>query len=213
MVIMAGHLLPLFPLELALLPHARLPLHIFEQRYKLMIAECLDQDAEFGIVLRRGQGILREGCTASIDAVLKRYDDGRMDIIALGRRRFQIEEINQERDFLRAEVRFFQDAQYDEPAPETVSKATQAYAILAEHAGGEIPDERAPELSFRLAAISDDHDFRQMLLAMLSEAERMEKVAEHLAWLVFKKQAQRAIKRVARSNGHGRHVVEFGEEK
>jgi Lon protease-like protein len=136
-----------------------------------------------------------------------------MDILAAGRRRFEIEEIDEGRGFLRAEVRFYQDSEYDEPAAETVSQARQAYTLLTDSSEQETPDERGPELSFRLAAISDDHDFRQTLLAMLSEAERMEKVAEHLGWLVFRKKAQRAIKKVARTNGHGRHVVEFGEEK
>lgn len=210
---MPGRLLPLFPLDVALLPHARLPLHIYEERYKEMIGECLEKESEFGVVLRRAEGILRAGCTASIVDVLKRYEDGRMDILTAGRRRFEIEEIDEGRSFLRAEVRFYQDSEYDEPAAETVSKALRAYALLTDSSEQETPDKRAPELSYRLAAISDDHDFRQMLLAMLSEAERMEKVADHLAWLVFRKQAQRAIKRVARSNGHGRHAVEFGEEQ
>ncbi|MBA3972885.1 MAG: hypothetical protein C0504_01550 [Candidatus Solibacter sp.] len=213
MEFMAGRLLPLFPLDVALLPHARLPLHIFELRYKEMIGECLEQESEFGVVLRRAEGILRTGCTATIVDVLKRYDDGRLDILAIGRRRFEVDGIDNQRSFPRGEVRFYQDSEYDEPAAETVSKARQAYALLTDISGQDTPDERAPELSFRLAAISDDHDFRQMLLASLSEAERMEKVAEHLAWLVFRKQTQRAIKKVARSNGHGRHVAEFGEEK
>lgn len=210
---MAGRLLPLFPLEVALLPHARLPLHIFEERYKEMIGECLEQESEFGVVLRRGDGILRAGCTATIEKVLQRYDDGRMDILTVGRRRFEIEEIDNERDYLRGEVRFYQDSEYEEPAAEAVRKAMIAHAALAGPDGEETPAENAPDLSFRLAAISEDHDFRQMLLASLSEAERMEKVAEHLAWLVFRKQTQQAMKKVARSNGHGRHVAEFGEEK
>jgi Lon protease-like protein len=210
---MAGRLLPLFPLEVALLPHARLPLHIFEERYKAMIGECLEQESEFGVVLRRGEGILRAGCTATIEKVLDRYEDGRMDILTIGRRRFEIEEIDHERDYLRGEVRFYQDSEFEEPSAETVRKAMLAHAALAGPAGEETPDVNAPDLSFRLAAISDDHDFRQMLLASLSEAERMEKVAEHLAWLVFRKQTQQAMKKVARSNGHGRHVAEFGEEQ
>jgi Lon protease-like protein len=210
---MPGRLLPLFPLDVAMLPHARLPLHIYEERYKEMIGECLETESEFGVVLRRAEGILRAGCTASIVDVLKRYEDGRMDILTAGRRRFEIEEIDEGRSFLRAEVRFYQDSEYDEPAAETVSKARQAYALLTDSSEQDTPDERAPELSFRLAAISGDHDFRQMLLASLSEAERMEKVAEHLAWLVFRKQTQRAMKKVASTNGHGRHVLGFGEQE
>ena len=208
---MPGRLLPLFPLELTLLPHERLPLHIFEDRYKEMIGECLDQESEFGVVLQRGQGILRSGCSASIEQVTKRYGDGRLDIVTLGRRRFEIVEIDTERSFLRAEVRYIQDSEFDDPLAESVERSLAAHAVLAGEGSGQTPAVNAPELSYRLTAVSDDHDFRQTLLSMRSEAERMEKVAEHLEWLVFKRKTQRAMKKVAGSNGHGRHMAGLGE--
>ena len=72
--------IPLFPLGLVLLPQMPLPLHIFEERYKLLIGECLDNNKEFGIVYFNGTDIQAIGCTASIQKVLKRYGDGRLDI-------------------------------------------------------------------------------------------------------------------------------------
>lgn len=209
---MPGRLLPISPLEVALLPHERLPLHIFEDRYKEMIGECLDLGGEFGVVLHKGEGILRSGCSASIEEVTKRHDDGRMDILTLGRRRFEIEELDTERSFLRAEVRYIQDVAFDEPSAKSLTLAMSAYEALSDADAGPSPSPNAPELSFRLAVASEDHDFRQALLSLLSEAERMDKVAEHLSWLVYRRRIQRAMKKAARSNGHGKHVAGFGEE-
>jgi len=206
---MPGRLLPIFPLGITLLPHERLPLHIFEDRYKEMIGECIETRSEFGIVLQKGDGILRAGCTASIEQVAKRYADGRMDITIAGRRRFQIGELDTERAFLRAEVTFISDEQLEEPSAELAARALAAHQSLTKAEPASPQD--AHELSFRLAAASDDHDFRQVLLSTLSEAERLEKVAEHLTWLAFKRRTQRTMAKVAKSNGHGRHVSGFGE--
>jgi Lon protease-like protein len=206
---MPGRLLPIFPLGITLLPHERLPLHIFEDRYKEMIRECLELGVEFGVVLQKGEGILRTGCTASVEQIVKKYEDGRLDILTAGRRRFEILELNTERSYLRADVSPVLDEDFEDPEPETVNRAMAAYESLAGAESG--PPRNAPELSFRLAAVSEDQDFRQVLLSTLSEAERMEKVAEHLAWLVFRRRTQRAMKRVARSNGHGKHMAGFGE--
>ena len=78
---MNDRLLPIFPLQLVLLPEEVLPLHIFEERYKQMIGECLTEDKPFGIVLFDSQSIRSVGCTTRIAEIIKRYDDGRMDIL------------------------------------------------------------------------------------------------------------------------------------
>src|ERR1700676_326527 len=113
--------LPLFPLQVVLLPEAELPLHIFEDRYKEMIAEVRRDKIEFGVVLANEKGIVNTGCTAVIERVLHEYPDGRMDILTVGRRRFEIERINDERAFLRGEVDYFDDD--DEGAPESEFRA------------------------------------------------------------------------------------------
>ena len=97
-------LLPLFPLEVVLLPGTPLPLHIFEPRYKEMIRECIGNEAPFGVVRALEEGIADIGCTAEIVSVTKEYPDGRMDLIAEGRKRFEVVELNEERPFLQAEV-------------------------------------------------------------------------------------------------------------
>ncbi len=105
-------LLPLFPLPLVLFPRTPLPLHIFEDRYKEMIGDVLPNRSEFGVVLARENGILNAGCTAVVEEVLERHPDGRMDILTVGRRRFEILDLNDEKSYLRGAVEFFDD---DEP--------------------------------------------------------------------------------------------------
>ncbi|MGZ4199315.1 MAG: LON peptidase substrate-binding domain-containing protein, partial [Thermoleophilia bacterium] len=83
-------LLGLFPLGIVLLPSEVVPLHIFEERYKVMIGECLDRESEFGIVWLSDKGLCDIGCTARITQVLDRFDDGRMNILVAGDRPFRL---------------------------------------------------------------------------------------------------------------------------
>src|SRR5579871_3829993 len=96
---MQSGLLPLFPLQVVLLPGGELPLHIFEDRYKEMIGEVIRDRLEFGVVLANDKGIVNTGCTATVEKILRQYSDGRMDILARGRRRFEIVMLNDERNY------------------------------------------------------------------------------------------------------------------
>ena len=107
-------LIPLFPLGLVLLPHMDLPLHIFEERYKIMINSCLENGQAFGVVFFDGAAIQPIGCTATIRSVVRRYEDGRMDILTRGERRFVIKELDESRSFLQARILYFGDE--SEPA-------------------------------------------------------------------------------------------------
>ena len=82
--------LPLFPLDVVLFPGTVLQLHIFEPRYQEMISECLAEQKTFGVVRSKEEGIAEIGCTAKIVKVAKKYPDGRMDILAEGKRRFEV---------------------------------------------------------------------------------------------------------------------------
>jgi Lon protease-like protein len=207
-------LLPLFPLQLVLFPGEPLPLHIFEERYKEMIGECLAMDTEFGIVLARDKGLLRTGCTAIVRQVLKRYDDGRLDILVQGLRRFQIAEINDERNFLRASVHFMDDDDIAAAKDEDVRGAVAAYVEMSKSSDPEpvLPDESDPQLSFQLARVSDDLDFRQMILSLRSEAERIRLIASYLPKLRQQQLAHEAMRETARTNGHAKHrIVQPGQ--
>jgi len=187
-------LLPIFPLELVLLPGVPLPLHIFEPRYKEMIAECLEQKKPFGVVRASSDGVADIGCTAEIMSVTKKYDDGRMDILTRGVDRFEVIEVNEDRSFLQAEIAMVHDEDEDEdddedggeharPAAEMVTQAVRLHAEIAKLAGAEPsgPDEHAGNLSFLLAgSLPLDLDFKQSLLATLSEAKRLEAVVGYL---------------------------------
>ena len=175
-------LLPLFPLDLVLLPGVPLPLHVFEPRYKEMIAECLDEKKPFGVVRASSEGVAEIGCTAEILEVTKRYDDGRMDILTRGVERFEVLQVNDERAFLQAEISVIEDEPGKSPA-QAVERAVQLHAEIVKLAGAEAsePDGDADNLSFRLAgSLPLDLDFKQKLLTTLSEAKRLEAVIGYL---------------------------------
>jgi len=166
--------LPLFPLQVVLLPDAELPLHIFEDRYKEMIAEVRRDKIEFGVVLANEKGIVNTGCTAAIERVLHEYPDGRLDILTVGRRRFEIERINDERVFLRGEVDYFDDEDETAPEDESRARAIRGYNELrALTADAPLPSSETqdPQLSFRLARPIQDLALRQSLLSARSEGE------------------------------------------
>src|SRR6185503_13404937 len=167
---MQDGLLPLFPLQVVLLPGSSLPLHIFEDRYKEMIGEVLRDKLEFGVVLANEKGIVNTGCSATVDRLLRQYPDGRLDILTRGQRRFEILLLNEERSFLRGAVEFFDD---DEPDPSQPLGADLLRNVLASSQLSLDPEVSDPRLSFRLAQDVSDLGFRQTLLTMRSEAERM----------------------------------------
>lgn len=196
-------LLPLFPLEIVVFPGAPLPLHIFEPRYKEMIGECLSQNRAFGMVRAKENAVSAIGCSATILEVIKKYDDGRLDIAAEGAQRFEIIQVNQERSFLQAEVAFFEDE------PSVVSKSAadsviqlheQLFAVL----GRTVEVERdAAYLSFRLAQdLPVDLDFKQTLLEMKSEAERVEILTEYYRATIPKIENSLRVRQRASGNGH-----------
>lgn len=205
---MPEEMLPLFPLETVLLPHCELRLHIFEDRYREMIGECLERHDEFGVVQARGGGLMRIGCTASIEEVVRRYEDGRMDIVTLGRRRFALREVTGGRSFLRGTAVFFGDLDEAPPDSALVMETLAAWIELAKARGAEAdpPDLNHPQLSFLLADISPDLHFRQRLLEMQSERERLAAARDHFRRQVEKEKIRAAMEKVVRSNGHGRHL-------
>ena len=175
-------MLPIFPLELVLFPGVALPLHIFEPRYKEMIAECLDLKKPFGVVRASAEGVADVGCTAEILQVTKKYDDGRMDILTRGVDRFEVLEVNEDRSFLQAEITLIQD-EPGRPAQQVVEQAVRLHAEIAKLAGSEVsgPEEGVSNLSFLLAgSLPLDLDFKQQLLVTSSETKRLEAVVGYL---------------------------------
>ncbi|MCU1338983.1 MAG: peptidase lon domain protein [Bryobacterales bacterium] len=203
---MQDGLLPLFPLQVVLLPGSQLPLHIFEDRYKEMIGEVLREEVEFGVVLASEKGIVNTGCTATVDRVLREYSDGRLDILTRGRRRFEILLLNDERSFLRGAVEFFDDEQAEPAAPDLLQSVIAGYNELQSITSSDPlePDGAGdPRLSFRLAQDVPDLGFRQTLLVTRSEAERMRRIADFLPGYLQRRRKVQHTKDVAGRNGHG----------
>lgn len=214
---MPATLLPLFPLSLVMLPSSAVPLHIFEDRYKEMMAELIGSRAEFGIVLARDEGIVSIGCTATVEQVLERYPDGQLDIVVLGRRRFTIESLNDEKSYLRAQVEFFNDEEAQDVPRELRTKAILAYERLREILSAEKQSDEPvaaeahldlPQMSFQVGQLISDANKRQVLLGLRSEIARLEYLVSILPEYTQQQELTRLAKRVAPLNGHAKHVVE-----
>jgi Lon protease-like protein len=205
---MGQTLIPLFPLQLVLFPRTPLPLHVFEERYKEMIGDVMEGNSEFGVVLASDKGICNSGCTAVVEKVLERYEDGRLDLLTLGRRRFQIESLDDEKSYLRGAVEFFDDEDFEPIPPELRKRAIEGYEALRVVGDPDGPEVRAEmgdlQLSFQLAQIVPDLNFRQMLLSARSEAERLRRLAEFLPGYTLKQKQVRHVKTVAPTNGHSK---------
>jgi len=195
-----SRLLPLFPLQLVAFPGSAIPLHIFEERYKEMVGEAEAAGSEFGIVLAKENGIVNAGCTVVIEKVVERYPDGRFDILTRGRRRFTILAIDQEKPWVRGEVEYFEDNDWEPVTPDLREKALSAAKQV-----GEVPsvDPENPLLSFQLANAIDDLDFQNLILRTRSEAERLRQFIAFVASYVPKKQYIEKMKRLAPTNGSG----------
>ena len=207
---MATQLLPLFPLSLVLLPGMPLPLHIFEERYKEMMADVIPKETEFGIVLAKDEGIVSIGCTAVVQKVVQRYSDGRLDLLATGLRRFEIESLDEDKSYLRANVSFFDDEEEQGPSRELLLKARAAYGKLLVLEKPDIaiePNFENPRLSFQLAQFILDADKRQTLLTLRSEVQRLEYVAKIVPDYVFQREQMALAQRLAPLNGHAKHAA------
>jgi Lon protease-like protein len=199
-------LLPLFPLDVVLLPGTPLPLHIFEPRYKEMIGECLANNAPFGVIRALEEGIAEVGCTAEIVTVTKEYADGRMDLIAEGRKRFEVLQVNRDRSFLQAEILLVAD-ESGAASPQDKARAIQVHLEILSLAGA-VQDLSAADqsaLSFYLAgSLPLDLDFKQKLLAMRSESARIQAVAAYLESILPNLRRAARAREKAGGNGHGR---------
>jgi Lon protease-like protein len=206
--------IPLFPLEVVLLPETILPLHIFEERYKIMIGECLAEDREFGVVCVESDGIKRMGCTARIERVLKSYEDGRMDIVTRGGKRFVIHRTYDDRPYLQASVTYFDDEAEDksEDIDELISKGIELMNQFHYMTGKR--EDYTPLLEFDHKTISfwisNSTGFtvaeKQKFLEMTSTTDRLKQSVSLLEKVVDRMKVTREIERVIGGNGNLRKL-------
>ena len=195
--------LGLFPLGIVLLPQEQIPLHIFEDRYQELIAECLDEDEEFGLVFADEDGLREIGTRAGVTEVLDRFDDGRLNIVVEGRERFRLLELTEGRSFATGVVEPVEDVP-DPADPQDSENALELFHRLVELTGAEVeePGTAGEQLSFELAGRFEfAPELKQRLLQLTSERERMRLLAELLAGAATAVEQEREIAERAQGNG------------
>jgi ATP-dependent Lon protease len=202
--------IPIFPLGVVLLPEMNLPLHIFEERYKTMIAECLNSGKGFGVVLYDGSEIKNSGCLAKITEVTKKYPDGRMDILTRGTERFKILGIDESKPYLQAEISYYTDDDYEDSSisQEKYEEAIDLLKQIAEITRNNPnlfseKDFSARQLSFIIASIEGfTLEEKQEFLEMQSTSQRLSKGIEALDKLIERIKINEEIKQIIGGNGH-----------
>jgi Lon protease-like protein len=201
-----SRLLPLFPLQLVAFPGSAIPLHIFEERYREMVGEAEAAGTEFGIVQAKDNGIVNAGCTVVVEKVLERYPDGRFDVVTRGKRRFALLSLDREKAYLRGEVDYFDDDDWEPVTPELREKALDVCKkVRAAHEDSEEgePDPEHPLFSFQLARTMRDLDFQNMILRSRSEAHRLRQFVEFANEYLPRVQYTSRMKRLVPGNGSG----------
>ena len=197
---------PLFPLGIVLLPSEVVPLHIFEERYKLMIGECLESDGECGIVWLSDDGLREVGCTARVSQVLKELEDGRMNILVAGGRPFRLLRRIDDMPYPAGDVEMLEDSSADseDATVELASEAHERYADLVEQVTDErpSPDDLEDLDAYGMAAtIEFDAGPKQELLELRSERERLAQVRDLFVSTMKRIAEAEEAGELARSNG------------
>ncbi len=204
--------IPLFPLNTVLFPGMPLHLHIFEPRYKEMVQKCLDEKMEFGILLLHETQLCQVGCTARITQILRQLDNGSMDILTEGRKRFRVLDVLNRESYLEAVVDYFEDDSEDIPSSllKKVLNAYQKMIHLQTRGVGAIRGIFDPvHFSFIIASTVDlVLKERQSLLELTSTTERIRKLDTALLETMHKLDEQEKQKRAAEMNGHGKHETD-----
>lgn len=198
------------------MPGAPLPLHIFEDRYKQMVDECLESESEFGMVLADEAGTREVGCTARIVELVERYEDGRMVILVEGSRRFKLNSVMTGKPYYVGEVEYIEE----EPEEDVTELAEECKALLERvveaATEGSVAIEIEPpyrNLSFAIAGrIEFDVETRQQILELMTERARLEKVKELLSSAAERLERDRQAREKAQTNGHLRPNYRPGEK-
>jgi Lon protease-like protein len=199
--------IPLFPLNVVLLPGADLPLHIFEPRYLEMVSRCLKEKTEFGVLLALPKGVVRVGCTAEIIEVVKRYDDETLAILTVGRERFRVIEFFDEKPLAEGHVDYLEDR--DSPADsslfrELVELYETCHTLLFEDYPKNTESPHSTGFSFLVAGtLPMDLMWKQQILELRSETDRQERLVGYLRAWAPHLQKTGVMRQRAGGNGHG----------
>ena len=201
--------IPLFPLNVVLLPGMTLPLHIFEQRYKRMMKTVIDDEAPFGVVLSRENGMATVGCTALVRRLARTYPDGRMDVITLGETAYRINAVHKDKEYLEATVDLMTDdfkPGSSSVAAELITLFTDCHLLFHGSPPGDvdIDDESDGLLSYRIASeLPLELETLQDLLEVRAEAERRIKLIGRLNQLLPQLVQIQQMRSKSAANSHG----------
>ena len=194
---------PLFPLGLVMLPSEIVPLHIFEERYKLMIGECLEEEREFGIVWLSDEELHDVGCAGRITQVLERMPDGRMNVLVQGSRPFRLLERIPDLPYPAGAIEWLDDDEPGAPA-DVAGAARERYAALVERVTDRRPEDAeldALDAYGMAATIEFAPAPKQRLLEERSEPRRLELVAEMIDATLRKLDQSDQAGELAKTNG------------
>jgi len=198
--------IPLFPLNVVLMPGTPLPLHIFEERYKQMVNECLDSETEFGMVLADESGTREVGCTAKIVELVQRYDDGRLVILVEGSRRFKLNNVLSGKPYYVGDIEYLEDGPQEDVSALAGECVVLLERVVEAATEGSANIEIEPpyrNLSFTIAGrLEFDLETRQQILELTTERERLTKVKELLTETAERLERDTAARQVAETNGH-----------
>jgi Lon protease-like protein len=199
--------IPLFPLNVVLLPGADLPLHIFEPRYLEMVNRCLKEKSIFGILLALSKGVARVGCTAEIIEVVKPYDDETMDILTVGREPFRVINFFEENPLAEGHVDYLEER--DAPATpslrrELIELYETCHTLVFEDYPKNADAAQSAQLSFVIAgSLPMDLLVKQQILELRSESDRQERLVGYLRAWAPHLQKTGVMRQRAGGNGHG----------
>src|SRR5215212_9718443 len=194
---------PLFPLGLVLLPGEVIPLHIFEERYKQMIGECLDEERDFGILWLADDALKDVGCAARITQVLERFEDGRLNILVEGTTPFRLERRIGDMAYPAGDIELLDDEPGTDEA--ALERTRTAYADLVEQVTDARPEPEAlAELgAYGMAATLDiASSAKQSLLELRSEPARLEQLEALFAEAAKRIRTAARVAEQASGNGH-----------
>jgi len=205
--------IPLFPLGIVLFPGSFYPLHIFEEKYKTLVNKCINENTYFGVNLINSDKMFNVGCTAKIAKVLAKFDDGRMDVMISGGRRYSMHSVNEhEKPYYTANVEYFDDIDSTQIDPDLFDECVGMYNKVMEviyNGEGELFLQHTyageANLSFLMAQKAGlTINQKQDILEMRSENQRLKYLHSHLGSVIPKIREAEQIQKVISMDGYFR---------
>jgi len=185
--------IPLFPINISILPDELVPLHIFEDRYKKMITESLEKNKEFGIIYKENKNMKNIGCSVSIKKVYQKYDDGKYDILIQGEKRFEIKSLFKESELLIGEVEFLNEF-YEKADKNKFNKVLDKYLklLLTFKIDHDIQSEMNKKKSFDFTKnILIPNNIKQDFLELENESDRISFIDDFLDTITKKSKSKK----------------------